>query len=482
MMKTVFERIARFQKDRRGNAAMIVALVAVPMMGTLGFAVDYGIALADKSKLDNASDAAAIVAINTAQSVLSAGGSTATAISQAQTAASAAFRANAGSLAFASVPTPTITIPAPVGLTVTATVKYSTVSSTAFSKILGMPALTLAGTSGSTLTMPTYRNYYVILDISQSMGIGATQADMTTLYNRSKALNMQGGGCVFACHDTSPGEAHSMEYVAHDSSYGTPVTLRIDAALSAVQSMISTAQTAQANSVATGGSSSLINIGLYTMSGYAAFGSTSTTMSSPPSAQSNMLNVISAPTSNFTNLALMAASPASKPLTSTSPVIGLGANNGSVGYGDSYPANSLDQFRTSVFSTVSNGTGASAAQPQNFVFIVTDGVSDKYSPICGFTHCTTPFDSAYCDALKSKATVGVIYTTYNQIYQNNDPAQGLDFRYSGLIAPIASRIAPALQACATSSLYYFEAADGPAITAGMQQLMANSALAARLSQ
>ena len=91
------------------------------------------------------------------------------------------------------------------------------------------------------------------------------------------------------------------------------------------------------------------------------------------------------------------------------------------------------------------------------------------------------FNSANCTNLKTKATVGVIYTTYNVIYTNNDPAQGLNGRYSTLVDPIAANIAPALQNCASSNLFYFEATDGPAITTGMQQLMANAAKMARLS-
>ncbi len=75
----------------------------------------------------------------------------------------------------------------------------------------------------------------------------------------------------------------------------------------------------------------------------------------------------------------------------------------------------------------------------------------------------------------------MIYTTYNPIYANNDSTQGLDGDYAALIAPISSQIAPALQACASSPLFYFEASDGPSITTGMRQLMANSQLKARLT-
>ena len=105
----------RFMSDRRGNVAMIVALCAVPLFGMLGFAIDYGIALSDKSKLDNAADAATLAAINAAQAVLQSQGSTATSAAQAagQTAGNAAFMANAGRLAFISnYPAPTLNVTA----------------------------------------------------------------------------------------------------------------------------------------------------------------------------------------------------------------------------------------------------------------------------------------------------------------------------------------------------------------------------------
>jgi hypothetical protein len=245
--------------------------------------------------------------------------------------------------------------------------------------------------------------------------------------------------------------------------------------------MITSAQTSQTNSVATGGSASLIKIGLYTMSGFATFGSTTVNMSNPPSNAATMLNTISSPTSNFTTLLPMAESPASTPLSSQSPVINLGANNGTIGYGDSYFSNSLDEFNNTVLWNVTNGSGVSASSPQNYVFIITDGVNDTYSTSCVDTHCTSVLDSSLCTQMQSKATVGVIYTTYNKIYLNNNSALGLDFRYSALIDGLSSQIAPALQACASSSNYYFEASDGPAITTGMKQLMANSQALARIS-
>jgi Flp pilus assembly protein TadG len=68
----------RFRDDRRGNVAMIAALSMLGLVGTAGLGIDYFNALAAKSRLDLASDAAAIAAINAAQSYIGANSGTQT--------------------------------------------------------------------------------------------------------------------------------------------------------------------------------------------------------------------------------------------------------------------------------------------------------------------------------------------------------------------------------------------------------------------
>src|SRR5580700_7750523 len=60
----------RFRADRRGTVAIIVGLSIIGLVGTAGLGIDFYNALAAKSKLDLATDAAAIAAINGAQSYI----------------------------------------------------------------------------------------------------------------------------------------------------------------------------------------------------------------------------------------------------------------------------------------------------------------------------------------------------------------------------------------------------------------------------
>ena len=114
--------------------------------------------------------------------------------------------------------------------------------------------------SQATATMPTYINYYILVDASQSMGIAATATDMQNLYNRVVKYGAGTGGeqgCVFGCHVpaykmccSGSTQAVSNEVLAHSPKdvngnyiYGTPISLRIDSAISAIQNIINIAQT-----------------------------------------------------------------------------------------------------------------------------------------------------------------------------------------------------------------------------------------------
>jgi Flp pilus assembly protein TadG len=313
-----------------------------------------------------------------------------------------------------------------------------------FAQLIGLTSVNLSASAVATASPITYINYYILVDISQSMGIGSTATDMSNLYNRVVAYkngNEGETGCVFGCHVKATGQTYTNEYLAH--SVSPAITLRIDAAVTAIQSIISAAQAAA-------GTNQNIKIGLYTMSENPVSGT--------------LLNTISAPSSNYASLMSLAAT------------IDLG-NNEAVGLGDSDFADQLSKFNTIL---PANGSGASASSPANYVFLVTDGLID--TPGCGASnHCTGAFSPSYCTNLKAKATVGVIYTTYLPIYNQNNSANGYETNYNSLVLPYVSQIAPNLQACATSSSFYFEASDGPTISTAMQSLFAASQQGAGLT-
>ncbi len=95
--------LRRYASDQGGAVAVLVALMAIPLFGAVGLALDYNMALTARAKLDQAADAAVIAGVTTAQNYVQ--GYTgidnpyAAAIAAAKTQAQAQFTANAGQMA-----------------------------------------------------------------------------------------------------------------------------------------------------------------------------------------------------------------------------------------------------------------------------------------------------------------------------------------------------------------------------------------------
>jgi Flp pilus assembly protein TadG len=242
MLTSAARRLKRLWRNRSGNVAVLFAFCALPLIGVVGLAIDYGYMLMVKSQLDTAADAAAIAGATAANSYIAAytgtGDPTSSAVAAAQAQATAQFNANKGGL-----PTGALTQGAPsISLsnsTITSTVSYSFSMPTFLMAVLGAPTMTVAGSSTATVTLPTYVNLFIILDNSESMGIGATAADQTIVNNAT--------GCAIACH-----------YAGSDTTAqarAAGANLRIDAAKSAIYSALANVP-----------SNSTYQVAVYTMS------------------------------------------------------------------------------------------------------------------------------------------------------------------------------------------------------------------------
>jgi len=280
------------------------------------------------------------------------------------------------------------------------------------------------------------------------MGIAATQVDMDALYNRVvqyKNASNSDPGCVFGCHvkakiqGTNKIQNYTNEDLAHNlnSYYGPRINLRIDAAISAIQSIIQTA-----NKIA--GTTKNIQFALYEIQ--------------LDPTNNNLITSVASMSSDY---------PA---LLSSALTIELG-NNDSGGQGDSDFPNELAAFTKMLSSSgvVANGSGASATSPLNFVFIISDGLSD----VNGSSHTTGAFNSSNCDAIKKVATVGTIYTTFSPIYKSNNQSAGFDSDYVRLVQKFTTgtdQLSAGLAKCATDTSYAFQATDGPDIVSAMQSL------------
>ena len=434
-----------FLRSERGNVAIIFAMSLLPMIGMIGLGIDLARALTARSTLQGAADAGALAAATEAEALIQAGGDLGTAQYAGQLAGQRVFNANAGKISrWMSTPPSSNVNVNPGSANITAFVTFSAPLPTIFGGMFGTKTITVAGKSASSLALPKYLNISVVTDISQSMGLAATPEGQTQLASIT-------GGCQFGCHVYQNGQTGSQPYEvqAHAAAGagGAGIQLRIDVIRQATQNMIRTAQ-----QLAT--SKPYISFGLYTLQG-----GNNTTDSYNKTADGSPLATMSGPSTNYASL------------YGTVATLDLGDNNAN-GIGDTDAAHAMSSL-TSLVPT--SGTGQSG-NPQQFVFLMTDGVDDVWASsqsacptgTVGWngSHCTQAFDPSTCDSLKSKGvTVGVIYTTYL-------PIPGVD-SYETLVKPFVNSLAPNLQACASPGWFY-QASDANDIQVAINALFAKA--------
>jgi Flp pilus assembly protein TadG len=197
--------ISSFLANARGNVAVITALSALPIISAIGCAVDYSVATTIKTKLQAAADAATLAAVS-ANSPLVATAKAMTgngAVSNGATYTQSFFDSNLSSSPANTgynSPTRTATV-TKSGTTVAATLSFTAVVPTFFLGIIGHPTISLAGQSTSSYTLPSYIDFYLMLDVSGSMGMPSTTAEMTRLQAvNPDNLGQYPSGCTFACH------------------------------------------------------------------------------------------------------------------------------------------------------------------------------------------------------------------------------------------------------------------------------------------
>ncbi len=205
--------IANFCSSTRGNVAVIAALSVLPILVGAGCAVDYTTAAMVRTKLQAAADTASLATVSLKSPVV-ATAKTMTgdgAISGGDTYATGFFNANLTTARKNTGYTnlnPTATV-SKTGMTVTATVSYTAQVPTYFIGVLGSTYkdIAISGSSTATYTLPTYIDFYLMLDVSGSMSFPSTTAEQTRLQsvNPDSRNGPYPGGCTFACHFTRQG-------------------------------------------------------------------------------------------------------------------------------------------------------------------------------------------------------------------------------------------------------------------------------------
>ncbi|WP_342363594.1 pilus assembly protein [Terrarubrum flagellatum] len=302
---------------------------------------------------------------------------------------------------------------------------------TSFLGYVGFAKVSLSGSSTAVSSLPAYIDFYLLLDNTPSMGVGATTADI------NKMVANTSDKCAFACHDLS----NSNDYYKLAKKLG--VTMRIDVLRTATQQLMDTA-------TATASVTGQFRMAIYT------FGA---------SCKNPATATIAALTSNLSS----AKSSASAIDLMTIP--NQGYNNDQ--------CTDLDNTLKGMNSTIpAPGDGSTAANPQKVLFFVSDGVADAYYPTtCTKTttsgRCQEPITAANCTTIKDRGVkIAVLYTTYLPLPTNS--------WYNTWIAPFQSQIGTNMQSCASPGLY-FEVSPTQGISDAMTALFQKAVAQARLT-
>jgi Flp pilus assembly protein TadG len=436
--------IARFRRNKRGNVAMMVGIAAIPLIAAVGCVVDYTMATSARTKLQAGVDSAVLAAIssnsplvNTAENMTGNG-----TVANGTTYLTNFFNANAPASPTATLQNASVT---KSGNTVTATLGFTAQVPTAFLGVIGFNNVTVTGTSTASFTFATYIDFYLLLDNTPSMGLGATQNDINNLVTLT--------GCAFGCHDISGAEDY---YTVARNNH---VTLRIDVLAQATSDMMTTAANTQQLP-------NQYRMAIYT---FGTWGSLSQPSDVAQQASNNYAPNLVYPTGG-----------GGCPTPGTN-LSSAGSQSAQIGLMTVYHNNENNDRATNYDSMLpaintciaAPGNGLSASSPQKVLFIVTDGLADEVNPgncaawpngnlITGQSRCIEPINTSLCTTIKNRGIrIALLYTTY--LLPNSDSWSNSN------VVPLLPSIAPAMQACASPGLY-FEVSPTQGISQAMNAL------------
>ncbi|SEH84122.1 TadE/TadG family type IV pilus assembly protein [Tardiphaga sp. OK245] len=431
----------RFRRDRRGNVAIIFAITCIPLISMVGAAVDYTRALQIRSQLQAALDTASVGSIVQKSAAFITAGSMAAdgAVPGGDVDAINIFKGNTSGRTGFTLTSTTATVNRANGV-VTATMQFSADVPTSLTSVMGFSKMTVTGSSVATATMPNYIDFYLLLDNSPSMGVGATPTDVALMVKNTS------DSCAFACHDLN----NTNNYYKLAKTLG--VITRIDVLRTATQKLMDTAASTQTYS-------NQFRMAIYdfgaaaSTSGLRALFTLSSSLSSAKTAAGNIdLMTVNGQNDN---------------------------NDQDTGYSAIFPA---------INTAISAPGAGTAGAPLKYLFFVSDGVADEYNPggcLKATTNgrCQSPINPALCTTLKNRGIkIAVLYTTYLALPTNA--------WYNSWIAPFNagpygpspnSQIASNMQSCASPG-FYFEVSPTQGISEAMTALFQRAVADARVSR
>jgi Flp pilus assembly protein TadG len=201
---------SRFGGNSKGNVAVIFAIACIPILTAIGCAIDYSLAMRMQSKMQSAADAASVGSISqsspgyAAAEAMSGNGSVAVGVTDANN----IFMGNlcgprtggcSNVTGYSNLVVSSTVTKSGSGLT--SVVTFTAQVPTVFLNVIGYQTMNISGGSTSSAAMSTYLDYYLVLDVSGSMGLPSTTAEA----QRMQSINPDNfvqypTGCTLACH------------------------------------------------------------------------------------------------------------------------------------------------------------------------------------------------------------------------------------------------------------------------------------------
>jgi len=479
-----FPKRVSFACDDKGAVAIVMGLAIIPLVLASGLAADYAILQTAKTRLDSSADAAALAAIKTVQTTIAEISRTnpnprPQAIAAALSQAEKSFYAQAGKRAGDLLGKPAFNVTIN-GQQVSASVVYNAAMPSNFGKLAGVKLMNYNGSAGAQLTMAKFLDFYLLLDVSGSMGLPSTPAGEAALASRNPDdLAQYPTGCRFACH--FPGAQ------GYDVSRANNIQLRIDAVGAAVAELMKTA-----NETAT--LPGQYRVGVYPFVTHAnAYVDLTDNLRGDKYSVETAINYSAATgTSDFGKLLDFGGDRVFarnlNPNYRANP--NIPADTAPMGAGGTHINNIFNEIDAKIKS-VGDGSGASRAQP--FVFFVSDGMQNSQSFVSsngswpgvtpyptqpGVTVSIRAMDPALCDVLKSRGiTVSVLEIPYPTFSNPKPFAASQEFKANDAVPNLEN----AMRACASPGFY--RKADSPVdIAAAMQEMFKQAVQSARLTQ
>ena len=199
--------LRRFRSNSSGNIAVIFALALLPILTAIGAATDYSTANRMKAKMQSAADAAAVASISKnsagylAAAAMNGNGSVGAGVTDANN----IFNGNLNKVTGYSGLTVNSTV-TKTGIVLNSVVTFSANVPAIFMKVIGYQNLTVTGTSKATSSLPPYLDFYLMLDVSGSMGLPSTDGEQSRLaLVNPDDYTVYPKGCTFACHFQASG-------------------------------------------------------------------------------------------------------------------------------------------------------------------------------------------------------------------------------------------------------------------------------------